>query len=84
MTPMTPMDAQLILDGAEASGENLNIGYRRALETIAGMREEYRTEYASPGRLMPVRRGKWTTTWPTTGGPNTRIVRRYVTEPEEA
>ena len=83
MTPMSPMDAQLILDGAEVSGVSLSIGYRRALETIAGMREEYRTEYASPG-FMPVRLGKWTTTWPAIGGSNTRIVRRYVTTPEEA
>ena len=38
---MTPNDAQIILKSVEASGEDLGIGYRLALETIAGMREEW-------------------------------------------
>ena len=45
MTPMSPIDAQLILKGAEASGENLGIDYRRALETCAGMTIEYAIAY---------------------------------------
>ena len=52
---------------------------------IAGMRTEYRTEEwqgHSPG-WVPT--SPWTAEKPVGGpGPNTRLVRRYVTEPEEA
>lgn len=85
MTPMTPTDAQLILNGADFSGGYLDIGYRRALEAVAGMREEWRAEYqAVEGGWYPL------TDW-AEGEPDrrpwnvtpTRIVRRYVTNPEE-
>lgn len=91
MMPMSPTDAQIILKGAEVSGEDLGIGYRRALETIAGMREEWVGQYLD-------REGKWGTicTYPTPkevahhldylswdAYTNTRIVSRYVTTPEE-
>ena len=88
MMPMNPTDARLILKGAEFSGEDLGIGYRRALETCAGMRTEYAIEHQhTPG-------GQWhqVTGWshepPLNDGhtlaQDERIIRRYVTEPEEA
>ena len=85
MIPMSPADAQLILDGAVVSGGYLDIGYRRALETIAGMTPEHRHEVQS------IADGTWhpLTEW-TEGEPDrrpwnvtpTRIVRRYFTDPE--
>lgn len=89
MIPMSPTDAQLILDGAEASGENLNIGYRRALETIAGMAPEYMAfdradEDEEWHQVTP-----WSPEWPSHIGrvPDPRfdrVIRRYVTTEEEA
>lgn len=85
MMPMSPTDAQIILKGAEVSGEDLGIGYRRALETCAGMRTEYRTEEWQGQYPGWVPTSPWTTEKPAgSTDPHTRIVPRYVTEPEEA
>ena len=53
MMTMDPTDAQIILKGAEASGEDLPIGYRRALETCAGMREEWGVDAYNPYAPSP-------------------------------
>lgn len=85
MMPMSPTDAQLILKGAEFSGEDLGIGYRRALETCAGMSTEYRTEEWQGSYSGWVPTSPWTAKKPVGGSdPHTRVVRRYITEPEEA
>ena len=96
MKPMSPEDAQIVFVGVKENGSHLAIGYRRALETIAGMREEWGVSY----RRVSYRRGhenEKRTTW----GWETREdaeramrqmtdvhvygpVRRYVTTPEEA
>lgn len=88
MTPMTPTDAQLILNGADFSGGYLDIGYRRALETIAGMTPEYMAfnrpdEDEEWHQVTP-----WSRKWPSHTGrvPDPRfdrVVRRYVTDEEE-
>lgn len=41
MMPMDPTDAQIILVGVKENNSQPSIGYRRALETIAGMTIEY-------------------------------------------
>lgn len=100
MKPMTPEDARLILDGAKEHGGHLSIGYRRALETIAGMREEWGVHVTG----YPKNIADWAElcdgpadhiTWIADeeaaedfaveredDGFDTRIIRRYVTEPE--
>ena len=45
MKPMSPEDAQIILVGVKENGSHLSIGYRRALETCAGMTIEYAIAY---------------------------------------
>lgn len=45
MTPLTPMDARRSLDYAEKNDTYLAVGHRRALETIAAMREEWGMSY---------------------------------------
>ena len=88
MKPMSPEDARLILDGAEEQGGHLSIGFWRALETIAGMREEYAVSIPD-GQLVGAGWGTYDTAledmnaW-RRDGYATRVVRRYVTEPEEA
>lgn len=88
---MTPNDAQIILKSVEASGEDLGIGYRLALETIAGMREEWGVSY----RLDRESGNRTTWGWDTredaeramrqvNGAYIYGIVRRYVTNEEEA
>ena len=97
MKPLSPMGAQRSLAYSEKYDTHMAIGHRRALETIAGMRTEYRAEYqAAGGCWFPVPhycscgRG-WGTkeqaernaaAWKADGYA-TRIVPRYVTEPEE-
>lgn len=88
MKPLSPMGARRSIAYAEKYDTHLAIGHRRALETIAGMYTEYAIEHQhTPG-------GQWhqVTGWshepPLNDGhtltPDERIVRRYVTEPEEA
>lgn len=92
MNPMTPADAQLILKGAEVSEEDLPIGYRRALETIANMHEEWGVswdedpsgnsrDWGFPNRAAAER---WEKANRRYGEGRGHAVRRYVTEPEEA
>lgn len=98
MIPVTPEDAQCSLNYAEKYNSYLAVGYRRALETIAGMYTEFRAEYqASGGRWYPAPHccangSAWGTKqqaeraadyWKADGFA-TRIVPRYVLEPEEA
>lgn len=45
MKPMSPEDAQIILVGVKENSSHLAIGYRRALETCAGMTIEYAIAY---------------------------------------
>ena len=45
MKPLTPMDARRSLDYAEKHDTHLAVGHRRALETIANMREEWAVIY---------------------------------------
>lgn len=56
MKPLTPMDARRSLDYAEKHDTHLAVGHRRALETIAGMREEwgmaYRLDNENKKRVM--------------------------------
>lgn len=90
MTPMSPKDAQIILVGVKENNSHLSIGYRRALETIAGMREEWGVSYR-----LDRESGKRTTWgWDTredaeramrqvNGAYIYGIVRRYVTNEEE-
>lgn len=85
---MTPDEAHRAIREAEDLRSNLPADCWRALETIAGMRTEYAIEHQhTPG-------GQWhqVTEWshepPLNDGhdlaPDERIIRRYVTEPEEA
>lgn len=95
MKPMTPEGARRSLAYSEKYDTHLAIGHRRALETIAGMHEEWGYEYESlhGGRVTQwgfrseinarwdmsiALRQHWDDHQPT------RLVRRYVTEPEEA
>lgn len=88
MMPMSPTDAQIILVGVKENGSHLSIGYRRALETIAGMNEEYRAErQVDGGTWLPI--CGWydhdtAQFFADMDGYATRIVRRYATTPEEA
>ena len=102
MKPMSPTDAQIILAGADENGSHLSIGYRRALETIANMHEEWGVHVTG----YPKNIADWAEicdspedyiTWlpdeeaaedfaveREDDGFDTRIIRRYVTTPEEA
>ena len=89
---MTPDEAQRAINDADDLRSNIPAYCWRALEFVAGMREEWVGEYLD-------RNGKWDTicTYPTRkevahhldylswdAYTNTRIVRRCVTEPEAA
>ena len=90
MTPMTPEGAQRSLAYSEKYDTHLAVGHRRALETIAGMREEWGVSYR-----LDRESGKRTTWgWDTredaeramrqvNGAYIYGIVRRYVTNEEE-
>lgn len=91
MMPMDPNDAQIILKSVEASGEDLGIGYRLALETIAGMREEWGVKWdddpnGPPDWGFATRSAaeRWEKRHRHRGPGRGHIVRRYVTTPEEA
>ena len=85
---MTPDEAHRAILEAEELRANIPAYCWRALEFVAGTREEYAIEHQhTPG-------GQWhqVTGWrhepPLNDGhtlaPDERIIRRYVTEPEEA
>lgn len=87
---MTPNDAQIILKSVEASGEDLGIGYRLALEAIAGMREEWGVSYRRDHENEKRTAWGWETRKEAeramrlmTGAYVYGPVRRYVTTPEE-
>ena len=85
MKPLTPMEAQHRLDYARKHGMHMSAEHRRAMETIAGMRTEYRTEEWQGCYPGWVPTSPWTAEKPVEGpDPYTRIVPRYVTEPGEA
>ena len=88
MKPMTPEDARLILDGADESGIRMSFGAWRALETIAGMREEWGIVATYLGRHEVEEWGFDTREEAeaegTTIDTEYRVVRRYVTTEEEA
>ena len=96
MIPMTPEDAQIVFDGVKENRSHLAIGYLRALETIAGMREEWgvsyrwanddtaRIEWGNSTREEAVKWARKLENYPGSRAYVFGIVRRYVTEPEEA
>ena len=92
MMHMSPTDAQIILNGAEASGEALGIGYRRALETIANMREEWGVSWDEDpsgnsrdwGFATRAAAERWEKANRHYGPGRGHAVRRYVTDGEDA
>ena len=93
MKPMSPEDARLILDGADERGIRMSFGAWRALETIAGMREEWSRQALISGdpEWHPIRwcrsrdeaeRTYWTRSLPSGATVEYRIVPRYILEPE--
>lgn len=91
---MTPEEARRSIHDAEDLRANLPIDCWHALETIAGMREEYAVQVLRSGEWQ-YSRGEDDFRWQDLAvqmvrtvrdhpGEETRIVRRYVTEPEEA
>ena len=91
MKPMSPEDARLILDGAEENRSHLSIGYRRALETLAGMHEEWGVSWDDDpsgnsrdwGFPTLAAAERWEKANRHYGPGRGHAVRRYVTEPEE-
>lgn len=85
---MTPEEARQAIHDAEDLRANLPDDYRRALETIANMREEWGVAVTYPGLTEVVEWGFCTRDGAEAEGESleaeSRIVRRYVTEPEEA
>lgn len=90
MKPLTPMDARRSLDYAEKHGMHMSAEHRRAMETIANMREEwgmsYRLDNENKKRVMwgwdtreDAERSMKLMTHVYIYGP----VRRYVTNEEE-
>ena len=96
MKPLTPMGARRNLAYSEKYDTHLAVGHRRALETIAGMREEWGAERQVRGRWVRIvfaLNTLWTDDRAIAEsavddcrdlGLPARLVRRYVTEPEEA
>ena len=84
MKPLTPMGARRSLAYSEKYDTHLAVGHRRALETVAAMRTEYREEEWQGCYPGWVPTSPWTTEKPVGDpDPHTRIVRRYVTGEEE-
>ena len=85
---MTPEEARWAIDDAEYVRANLPAECWRALETCAGMHEEWGVSLPD-GQLVGAGWGTYDTAledmnaW-RRDGYDARIVRRYVTEPEEA
>lgn len=93
MKHLSPMDAQRRLSYARKHGIHMSAEHRRAMETIAAMREEWGVKWDNPGGdIEPYSWGfdtrrtaeRWERCSVEVGGESGRIVRRYVTEPEEA
>ena len=85
MNPMTPDEARRTIQKAEALRANIPAYCWHALETVAGMRTEYREEEWQGLVIGWVPTSPWTPEKHAgSTDPNTRIVRRYTTEPEEA
>ena len=91
MTPMTPEDARLILDGADESGIRMSFGAWRALETIAGMREEWGVSWDDDpidssrdwGFATRAAAERWEKANRHYGPGRGHAVRRYIIEPED-
>lgn len=89
---MTPEEARQSIHDAEDLRANLPDDCRRALETIANMHEEWGVAVTYPGLAEVVEWGFGTQAGAleevaiasTMFGAESRIVRRYATEPEEA
>lgn len=90
---MTPDEAQRAIHDAEDLRANLPADCWRALETVAGMREEWGVKWVNPGDDIDLYTWGFATraaaeAWERCsrelGGEHGRVVRRYVTEPEEA
>ena len=91
MKPLTPMGARRSLAYSEKYDTHLAVGHRRALETVARMREEWGVAVTYPGLAEVVEWGysqagalEEVELASTAPGAEYRVVRRYVTEPEEA
>lgn len=89
MKHLSPMDAQRSLKYVEENGRHLTVGHRRALETIANMREEWGIVAVYLGRHEVERWGFDTRDDALDEASaldldELRVVRRYATEPEEA
>lgn len=93
MNLMTPEDAQIALNYAEKYDTHLTAWQRRALETIANMREEWSRQARITGdpEWHPIRwcrsrdeaeRTYWTRSLPTGARVEYRLVPRYIIEPE--
>ena len=85
---MTPEEARQAIHDAEDLRANLPDDCRRALETIAGMHEEWGVAVTYPGLSEVVEWGFCTRDGAEAEGESLdtecRIVRRYATKPEEA
>ena len=85
---MTPEEARQSIHDAEDLRANLPADCWRALETIANMHEEWGVAVTYPGLSEVVEWGFCTRDGAEAEGTSLdteyRIVRRYVTEPEEA
>ena len=91
MKPLTPMGARRSLAYSEKYDTHLAVGHRRALETVAAMHEEWGVAVTYPGLAEVVEWGysqagalEEVELASTAPGAEYRVVRRYVTEPEEA
>ena len=87
MKHLSPMGARRSLAYSEKYDTHLAVGHRRALETIAGMHEEWGIAVTYMG-LREVEEWGFDTrdgaeAEGTTLGTEYRIIRRYVTETEE-
>ena len=93
MNLMTPEEARLSIRDAEEMRPDF-FNYRRALETIAGMRVEWSRQALISGdpEWHPIRwcrsreeaeRTYWTRSLPSGATVEYRLARRYIIEPEE-
>ena len=88
---MTPEEAQRAIHDADDLRSNLPADCWRALETIAGMREEWGVDAYNPyahspqwGFATEEAAREWESTARGPGEAPATILHRYVTEPEEA
>ncbi|QDF20218.1 hypothetical protein SEA_BRAN_58 [Corynebacterium phage Bran] len=99
MKHLSPMDAQRRLSYARKHGIHMSAEHRLALETIAGMRDEWGVSCEAVAGPTTFKHSEWVdsdghplthhTAWllargkERAGYENVRIVRRYTIEPEE-